>query len=72
MVYKRNWGSVSGHKVLFTVTHQERVKRERKTKKQELLKAKELLQIAKANILGVVYNGTKKESDLTYYYQSFE
>lgn len=48
------------------------VVRERKTKKQELLKAKELLQIAKANILGVVYNGTKKESDLTYYYQSFE
>ena len=31
---KRNWGSVSGHKVLFTVTHQVRVKRERKAKRQ--------------------------------------
>jgi len=30
---KRNWGSVSGHKVLFTVTHQVRVKRERKAKR---------------------------------------
>jgi len=30
---KRNCGSVSGHKVLFTVTHQERVRRERKAKR---------------------------------------
>jgi len=30
---KGYWGSVSGHKVLFTVTHQERVRRERKAKR---------------------------------------
>jgi len=30
---KRDWGSVFGHKVLFTVTHQERVRRERKAKR---------------------------------------
>ena len=30
---KRDWGSVSGHNVLFTVTHQERVRRERKEKR---------------------------------------
>jgi len=30
---KRNWGSVSGYKVLFTVTHQVRVRRERKAKR---------------------------------------
>jgi len=29
----RDWGSVSGHKVLFTVTYQEHVRRERKTKR---------------------------------------
>ena len=29
---KRNCGSVSGHKVLFTVTHQERVRRVKKGK----------------------------------------
>ena len=33
LVYKKNWGSVSGHNVLFTVTHQERVRRERKAKR---------------------------------------
>ena len=27
------WGFVSGHKVIFTVTHQERVRRERKAKR---------------------------------------
>jgi len=30
---KRDWGSVSGHKVLFTVTHQKPVRRERKAKR---------------------------------------
>ncbi len=44
------------------------VARERKTVKQELLKAKELLSIAKANLLGVVYNGAKKSSEFNYYY----
>ena len=33
MVYKRDWGYVSGHKIIFTVTHQERVRREKKDKK---------------------------------------
>ncbi|WP_165004788.1 MULTISPECIES: CpsD/CapB family tyrosine-protein kinase [unclassified Enterococcus] len=42
--------------------------RERKTKKQELMKAKELLNIAKANILGVVYNGAQSNHELNYYY----
>jgi len=35
LVYKRNRGSVSGYKVLFTVTHQEqRVRREKKKAKR--------------------------------------
>jgi len=36
--------------------------------KQELIKAKELLAIAQATILGVVYNGAKKNADFNYYY----
>jgi len=32
LVCKRDWGSVSGHKVLFTVTYQERVRRENRGK----------------------------------------
>ncbi len=44
------------------------VARERRTIKQDLLKAKKLLTIAKANILGIVYNGVKKSSELNYYY----
>jgi len=44
------------------------VVRERKTMKQELIKAKELLSIAQATILGVVYNGAKKNADFNYYY----
>ncbi|THE11116.1 polysaccharide biosynthesis tyrosine autokinase [Enterococcus hirae] len=44
------------------------VVRERKTIKHELLKAKELLTIAQARILGVVYNGAKANADVNYYY----
>ena len=44
------------------------VVRERKTIKKDLLKAKKLLAIAKANILGIVYNGVKKSSEYNYYY----
>lgn len=44
------------------------VVRERKTLKKELFKAKELLTIAQANILGIVYNGVKKSKDINYYY----
>ncbi|MBO0461277.1 CpsD/CapB family tyrosine-protein kinase [Enterococcus sp. DIV1298c] len=44
------------------------VVRERKTVKQELIKAKELLTIAQATILGVVYNGAKKNAEFNYYY----
>ncbi|STP30550.1 capsular exopolysaccharide family protein [Enterococcus durans] len=44
------------------------VVRERKTIKKDLLKAKKLLAIAKANILGIVYNGVKKSSEYDYYY----
>lgn len=44
------------------------VVRERKTNKQSLLKSKELLQMAKANVIGVIYNGTRKGEDNVYYY----
>ncbi|MGX7352466.1 hypothetical protein RU97_GL001923 [Enterococcus canis] len=44
------------------------VVRERQTKKQNLVKAYDLLKIAKANILGVVYNAAKKGDDSSYYY----
>ena len=44
------------------------VVRERQTKKQNLVKAYDLLRIAKANILGVVYNAAKKADDSSYYY----
>lgn len=44
------------------------VVRERKTKKQDVIKAKELLTRAKANILGVIYNGKKKGDSAGYYY----
>lgn len=44
------------------------VVRERQTKKQNLIKAYDLLKIAKANILGVVYNAAKKADDSSYYY----
>lgn len=44
------------------------VARERKTIKQDLLKAKELLSIANANILGVIYNGAKKSNEFNYHY----
>jgi len=33
LVYERDCGSISGHKVLFTIIHQERVRRKRKTKR---------------------------------------
>ncbi|MEY8445371.1 CpsD/CapB family tyrosine-protein kinase [Enterococcus ratti] len=44
------------------------VVRERKTLKHELVKAKKLLTMAQANILGVVYNGAKENNDFSYYY----
>ncbi|MDR2833668.1 MAG: CpsD/CapB family tyrosine-protein kinase [Streptococcaceae bacterium] len=46
------------------------VVRERKTKKQDLMDAKRLLEIAKANVIGVVYNAAKKTRDSQYYYYS--
>jgi len=33
LVYKRDWSSVSGYKVLFTVTHHKHVRRKKKGKK---------------------------------------
>ncbi|MGX7172449.1 CpsD/CapB family tyrosine-protein kinase [Enterococcus ratti] len=44
------------------------VVRERKTSKHELVKAKKLLTMAQANILGVIYNGAKENNDFSYYY----
>lgn len=42
--------------------------REDVTRKDSVLKAKELLEISKANVLGVIYNGSKKSQDKGYYY----
>ncbi|GFH41875.1 tyrosine protein kinase [Lactococcus hodotermopsidis] len=44
------------------------VVRERKTPKKQALKAQELLKLAKANIVGVVYNGVSKNDKFDYYY----
>jgi capsular exopolysaccharide synthesis family protein len=44
------------------------VARERKTQKQSFMKAQHLLTLAKANILGVVYNGAKQANEAGYYY----
>ncbi|GCF93289.1 tyrosine protein kinase [Enterococcus florum] len=44
------------------------VVREGKTRKQEVLQTKEMLVHARANILGVVYNGKKKRESGSYYY----
>lgn len=44
------------------------VVRERTTSKQSLAKAKDLLRIANANILGVIYNAAKNTEENYYYY----
>lgn len=44
--------------------------RERQTDKRDILLSKQLLKIAQANILGVVFNGTKCSRDDYYYYGS--
>lgn len=44
------------------------VVREGKTRKDDLQKAKELLTMVKARLLGVVYNGTEQSKDQGYYY----
>lgn len=44
------------------------VVRENVSKRDSLLKAKSLLEMVDANILGVVYNGSKNISDQGYYY----
>ncbi|EOI00171.1 capsular exopolysaccharide family protein [Enterococcus haemoperoxidus ATCC BAA-382] len=46
------------------------VVRENVSKRDSLLKAKNLLEMVDANILGVVYNGSKNISDQGYYYGS--
>lgn len=46
------------------------VVREDVSKKDSLLKAKTLLQMVNANVIGVIYNGAKKASDQGYYYGS--
>ncbi|MFC4770816.1 CpsD/CapB family tyrosine-protein kinase [Enterococcus hermanniensis] len=45
--------------------------RERKTNKQAILEAKHLLDMVKAKIIGVVYNG-KKQGEESYYYYGTE
>lgn len=42
--------------------------RENVSRRESLLKAKNLLQIVSANLIGVVYNGANKASDQGYYY----
>lgn len=44
--------------------------RENVTKKEDATKAKELLQLVQARMLGVVYNGTEQSKDQGYYYYS--
>lgn len=44
------------------------VLRENVGRKDEALKAKELLQMVHANILGVIYNGARTDKDQGYYY----
>ncbi|MGX7173683.1 CpsD/CapB family tyrosine-protein kinase [Enterococcus ratti] len=44
------------------------VVRESASRKESLLKAKKLLEIAQANMLGIVYNGAKQSKDASYYY----
>lgn len=44
------------------------VVRENVTKKEPVMKAKELLELVNARVLGVVYNGTEKSKDSGYYY----
>ncbi|MBO0424142.1 tyrosine protein kinase [Enterococcus plantarum] len=46
------------------------VVRENVSKRDSLLKAKSLLEMVDANILGVVYNGSKNVADQGYYYGS--
>ncbi|WP_086315654.1 hypothetical protein A5821_003157 [Enterococcus sp. 7F3_DIV0205] len=46
------------------------VVRENVSKRDSLLKAKSLLELVDANILGVVYNGSKNVADQGYYYGS--
>ena len=47
------------------------VVRERKTNKQAIIEAKNLLDMVKAKIIGVVYNG-KKQGEESYYYYGTE
>lgn len=44
--------------------------RENVTKKEDATKAKELLQLVQARMLGVVYNGAEQSKDQGYYYYS--
>lgn len=44
------------------------VVREGVSEKASAIKAKELLDIVKANVLGVIYNGSTRTSDQSYYY----
>ena len=46
------------------------VVRERQRDKREILLSKQLLEMAQANVLGVVFNGTKASMDDYYYYGS--
>ena len=46
------------------------VVRERQRDKREILLSKQLLEMAQANVLGVVFNGTKASRDDYYYYGS--
>ena len=44
------------------------VVRENTSRKESLTKAKELLDMAQAKVLGVVYNGAEHSKDAGYYY----
>ena len=44
------------------------VVRENMSRKESLTKAKELLEMVQARVLGVVYNGAEQSKDAGYYY----
>lgn len=45
------------------------VVREKTSRKEAVVKAKKLLEMAQAKVLGIVYNGVEQSKDTSYYYE---
>lgn len=45
------------------------VVREKTSRKEAVVKAKKLLEVAQAKVLGIVYNGVEQSKDTSYYYE---